>query len=79
MPFVREFGARDGDRAAGDLQDVAGSGADARQVGRREARDGVTDVLDARFGDAERDGGRKRRRERFGGAMIAGRAGHHST
>ena len=48
-----DFGARDGDGAAGDLQDVAGPGADAREVGRREPRDGVPDVLDARFRDAQ--------------------------
>ena len=63
VSIVRELGARDGDRAAGDLQDVAGPGADAHQVGRREPRDGVADVFDARFRYAERHGGRNRGRE----------------
>ena len=29
------------------------------EIGRREARDGVSDVLDARFRDAQGDGGRR--------------------
>ena len=62
---------------AGDLQDVAGPGADAQQIAGRQPRDGVADVLDARFRDAERHGGRERRRRR-GSAVIAGRCGHGS-
>ena len=53
-PVVGQLGARDGHRAAGDLQDVAGPGADAREIGRRQPRDGMPDVLDARFRDAQR-------------------------
>ena len=30
------------------------------EIGRRQPRDGVADVFDARFGDAERHGGRQR-------------------
>ena len=36
-----------------------GSGADAHQVDRRQPRDGVADVLDARLRDAKRDGRRE--------------------
>ena len=52
-------------RATADVPPVIfttspGSRADAQQVGRREPRDGVADVLDARFRNAQRDGGRER-------------------
>ena len=51
--LVGQLGACDGDRAAGDLQHVADPGADAHQVGRCQPRDGMPDVLDARFRDAQ--------------------------
>ena len=68
MPGLGGFGARDGDRAAGDLQDVAGPGADAHRdrPARRRAM-ACADVLDARFRDAQRDGGRRARRRRSAG------------
>ena len=52
---VGQFGARDGNRAARDLQDVAGPRADALQIGRREPRNRVADVFDARFRHAKRE------------------------
>ena len=49
-----QLGARDGDGSAGDLQDVAGPRADAREVGRRDSRAmACADVFDARFRDAQ--------------------------
>ena len=55
VPFVRKLGAGDGDGAAGDLQHVAGPGVHAPQIGWRQPRNGVADVLDTRFRNAQRE------------------------
>ena len=46
VTFVGNFGARDPDGTAGDLQHVASLRTHAPQVGWRQSRDGVTDILD---------------------------------
>jgi len=61
----QKLGARNSNRAAGNLQYAACSGAHALKVGRRESRNGVPDVLDARLRNTEREGGRKRTMIRF--------------
>jgi hypothetical protein len=66
-----DFSARDGGRPAGDLQDVAGTSADAREIRGRQARDGVRDVVDPRFRDPQRDGG-----DGGSGRGGGGRVGH---
>src|SRR2546425_1027437 len=70
---VRDVGARDGGRAAGDLQNVAGPRADPLEVGRREPRHRMRDVLDARFRHAKGDGCGGRRNRRLGHLLdVAG-------
>ena len=65
MRGVGRLGAGDGNRLAGNAEDVAGTGADAIEIGGGETRDGMRDVLDARFGDAEREGRRGARDARI--------------
>jgi len=48
VPVVRKLYPRDSDRAARNLHNVAGSGAQTHQVGWRQPRHGVTDVLHTR-------------------------------
>jgi hypothetical protein len=66
-----DFRARDRGCPARDLQDVAGTSADAREIRGRQARDRVCDVADPRFRDPQREGG-DGGRGRGGG----GRVGH---
>jgi len=79
LSLLRELGARDGDRRAGDLQDVARPGANAHEVVRREPRDRVADIFDPRFRDPERQRDGRRCVERLGRVKIAGGDRHGST
>src|SRR5882762_1082756 len=61
VSVVRNLYARDSNRPARNLHDVAGSGAQTHQVGWRQPRHGVTDVLDTRLRNAQREGRRSSR------------------
>src|SRR5208283_1901505 len=58
---VRKLGAPNTDRASCDLQHVACSGTHTQQVGWRQSRNGVADVLDTRLRNAQCEGCRERR------------------
>jgi len=59
-PFVGKLGAPHSHRAADDLQHVACVSAYAFQVGGRQPRNGMADVLDARLRDTQGKGCRER-------------------
>src|SRR5262249_58964381 len=52
---VGEFPPRHGRGPAGDLQDVAGPGANPCEIRRRQPGNAMRDVFDARFGHAQQD------------------------
>src|ERR1700722_16377720 len=60
------FGARDSNRAAADLENVTRFRFHPRKIGWRQAGEGVADILDARFRYAEFQAGRWRRWKRIG-------------
>ena len=64
--FVRDFHARNRGGAAGDFHHVAGTGADAPQVGRSKPRNGASHILNASFRNAQSERGRVR-----GGVVIS--------
>jgi hypothetical protein len=53
--FIGKLHTSDGHRATKDFQDVARPCADAPQISRCQSRDGVTDILDASFRNAQRN------------------------
>ena len=55
-PVVRKLGAANSDCAAGDLQDVTRAGTHTAEIRWRESRDGLADILHARFCHAQRQG-----------------------
>ena len=65
VSVVGKFRASHADRRAGDLQHVADVRANAPQIDRRQSRDGVAHILDARFCNAQGKG-RGRRLVDFG-------------
>ena len=63
-----QIGTGDSGQTSRCLKHVARPCADSHEVGRGEARDGVTDVFNARFHDAERH---VRRKERAAAVLVS--------